>query len=624
MTVDIALTTAPLAVPAWTSVASKVFDLDITTGKQQELDAVQPGVAVMTLDNHDRRFDPLYAAGPYFGNLLPNKRMRVRATYGATTYDLFTGFVDDWPLVYGGPLMARSRIVAYDAFTFLARADLTGDPYRTAVLTDLPAVWYRMNEQTGIQMNDSSATATHPGQLSADATQNRTTGLTANIGATALTLDGVSFFTVPYNFTGTGDFAIEFWLKGPPPVAGAGTIVFGALGPGSNVLQITVDASGWYFVATDTSGANTITAATTSPISGSPFVGLEASTPHHFVFTRFAGHLYILIDGAVRSIELVNSGNPSLNTIGSKFYWTSNAGLGQSTIAVDEFAIYPGVLSVAQAAAHYQAGAKPWDGDKTGARIGHVLDAAGMPSTGRNLDTGQTTLGPATWTAGTKALPYLNRVAATEQGAFYIDHAAAGAFRFRDRATPLTATRSTTVQAVFSDDGTDPAAIHYSAPVLSSGKMTIVNTVTVNWAGGSVIAADATSVTAYGPLGKTIDTLLQSQSEAQSLADWLLAKHKDVFVRVRSFTVTPSAMNGATQDAAYAAALGLREGDRVTFRWQPQGLGTAISFATLIEGKHHVTSDTSWATTFWCSPADIQSYWILGTSLLGSTTTLTL
>lgn len=82
--VEFSPTTGPFdPSPVWEDETSSVRAFSLFRGRQAELDAVQPGTASVELDNTDRRFDPNHATGPYYGDLLPGRRMRISATYGA-------------------------------------------------------------------------------------------------------------------------------------------------------------------------------------------------------------------------------------------------------------------------------------------------------------------------------------------------------------------------------------------------------------------------------------------------------------------------------------------------------------------------------------------------------------
>ena len=61
-----------------------------------------------------------YRGGPYYPNVLPNKKLRVSATWAGQTYRLFTGYIEDWPQERIGRKGGVVPIVATDGFEALA------------------------------------------------------------------------------------------------------------------------------------------------------------------------------------------------------------------------------------------------------------------------------------------------------------------------------------------------------------------------------------------------------------------------------------------------------------------------------------------------------------------------
>ena len=62
-----------------TDISEWVRGFSIRRGRSQELQRTEAGTATLLLDNRDRRFDPTYSAGPYFGNLRIMRRVRISA-----------------------------------------------------------------------------------------------------------------------------------------------------------------------------------------------------------------------------------------------------------------------------------------------------------------------------------------------------------------------------------------------------------------------------------------------------------------------------------------------------------------------------------------------------------------
>jgi hypothetical protein len=129
ITAEAALTTDPGAAPAWTDLSDYLEDFIVHRGRDQELSRFGAGTATLVLANEDRRFDPTHAAGPYYGNVLPMRRIRIRATFAAVTYDIFNGYADGWGQSYAPPAVATCTLTATDAFKVLAGIDLAVASY---------------------------------------------------------------------------------------------------------------------------------------------------------------------------------------------------------------------------------------------------------------------------------------------------------------------------------------------------------------------------------------------------------------------------------------------------------------------------------------------------------------
>jgi hypothetical protein len=124
--VELSLDKPGVSTPTWQDVTDSVTTLTINRGRQYELDQIQAGTCTMTLDNNDRRFDPSYTLGPYYGGLKPMNRIRVSATWSGTTYYLFTGFVERWPPKFSRPQWNEVSITCTDAYLALSQAIITG------------------------------------------------------------------------------------------------------------------------------------------------------------------------------------------------------------------------------------------------------------------------------------------------------------------------------------------------------------------------------------------------------------------------------------------------------------------------------------------------------------------
>lgn len=80
------------------------------------------------LDNTDRRFDPTNTSGPYVSGgvsqVAPMRRVRLRATWNGSTYNVWRGFADEWlPAYFKGDKYAGTSLTATDGFKVLQNYD---------------------------------------------------------------------------------------------------------------------------------------------------------------------------------------------------------------------------------------------------------------------------------------------------------------------------------------------------------------------------------------------------------------------------------------------------------------------------------------------------------------------
>lgn len=126
VTVNVAFATTPFALtPVYTDITDWVMGFATKRGRSDELQAYSAGTLSLTLDNQDGRFDPTNASSPYWPNVVPMRLVQVKAVWSATTYVIFTGYVDGWPLTWPLNKLDRSTVTATDAFKVLTRCNYT-------------------------------------------------------------------------------------------------------------------------------------------------------------------------------------------------------------------------------------------------------------------------------------------------------------------------------------------------------------------------------------------------------------------------------------------------------------------------------------------------------------------
>tara|TARA_Y100000310_G_C20659512_1_gene803906 strand:- start:170 stop:1357 length:1188 start_codon:yes stop_codon:yes gene_type:complete len=98
LTVRVAFGSDPFdAAPSWTDITHDVQSVYIKRGRQTELNRMEAGIAKIRLKNFQGNYWPNNTSGLYYPNVLPGKRVNIRALYNAVTYDLYTGFATGWP-----------------------------------------------------------------------------------------------------------------------------------------------------------------------------------------------------------------------------------------------------------------------------------------------------------------------------------------------------------------------------------------------------------------------------------------------------------------------------------------------------------------------------------------------
>ena len=129
---------------AYADITSSMIELSLARGKSRDLDRFSSGSLSVTLNNETRLFDPNYAPGTYYGQIVPRRQVRV-TTDGVRQ---FTGVIDDWNFGYDPGGNSKAEIAATDNFTLLARQQVsgTGTPEATgarvsAVLDQVGVSW---------------------------------------------------------------------------------------------------------------------------------------------------------------------------------------------------------------------------------------------------------------------------------------------------------------------------------------------------------------------------------------------------------------------------------------------------------------------------------------------------
>jgi hypothetical protein len=101
-------------------ITPRLVTTTVRRGKNNALDRIDAGITTIVVDNSDREFDPLYENGPYFGQLVPRRSVRV----SANDLPVFVGFIDDFDIQYEPGKQSVVQIQVSDAFSVLANSGL--------------------------------------------------------------------------------------------------------------------------------------------------------------------------------------------------------------------------------------------------------------------------------------------------------------------------------------------------------------------------------------------------------------------------------------------------------------------------------------------------------------------
>ena len=102
-------------------VTQYVRDFTVNRGRSTTLQHFTAGQANVTLDNRTRIFDPTYAAGTYYGQILPRKQIVI----DRDSEVIYTGLVEDWNFNYDVSGQSLAEVSASDGFTLVANQTRT-------------------------------------------------------------------------------------------------------------------------------------------------------------------------------------------------------------------------------------------------------------------------------------------------------------------------------------------------------------------------------------------------------------------------------------------------------------------------------------------------------------------
>lgn len=259
----------------------------------------------------------------------------------------------------------------------------------------------------------------------------------------------------------------------------------------------------------------------------------------------------------------------------------------------------------------------------SGTRVGAVLDAIGWPAADRAIDAGRSTIPAGAWVATDEqmALGHIQDVARAESGLFFFD--GQGRAVFQDRYRRLTGAYLTSNTTFTDSNTTDATHLAYEDITPSYDADHLYNEINVTRPGGTTqTASDATSQTRYYRRTLSLQPLLTSDLEANDMAYFLLHRYKDPALRFDALTVDAFA-----DDNLWPQLLGREISDRITVvrtpPVHPAAAAETITRDVYIEAiAHTIKPAVTWSTSYQLSPVEPQTYWVLDTSALDTSTVL--
>ena len=108
-------------------VSNQINYIQTSRGRNALADQFQTGQLTLRIVDQNGNFNPSNPSGPYYQLLTPMKKVQISATYGATTYSIFSGFITSYVNTQpkDATEVAYTTIQAVDAFRLVQNAQIS-------------------------------------------------------------------------------------------------------------------------------------------------------------------------------------------------------------------------------------------------------------------------------------------------------------------------------------------------------------------------------------------------------------------------------------------------------------------------------------------------------------------
>jgi hypothetical protein len=108
-------------------VSNVVDSIETKRGRNPQADQFQTGTLIMRIIDQNGDFNPQNPSGPYYNLLTPMRKVQITATYGATTYPIFSGFITSYTTTTpkNANDVVYTTIQAVDAFRLAQNAQIS-------------------------------------------------------------------------------------------------------------------------------------------------------------------------------------------------------------------------------------------------------------------------------------------------------------------------------------------------------------------------------------------------------------------------------------------------------------------------------------------------------------------